>query len=125
MTNVEAGRVLQNGPRLLAARPLLDAVDTGLVRAATVPRAKSFSAPLVVPAPIPLNAANTPPAAASADEATAEPGPYGITSPDEKKTGQEVWTSRGFQGVFDPTSGQHAPAPPPQKKKDEPPPPQY
>jgi hypothetical protein len=123
MTNVEAGRVLQNGPRMLAARPLLDAADTGLVRAAAVPRAKSFLAPLVVPAAIPLSAANAPAGETPSDEATAEPGPYAVTSPDEKKTGHEVWTSRGFQGVFDPSSGQHAPTPPPQKKKDEPTPP--
>ena len=123
MTNVEAGRVLENGPRMLAARPLLDAADTGLVRAAAVPRAKSFMAPLVVPTAIPLSAANVPAGETSSDEATAEPGPYAVTAPDEKKAGHEVWTSRGFQGVFDPSSGQHAPAPPPQKKKDEPTPP--
>ena len=127
MTNVEAGRVLASGPRMLASRPLLDGADTGLVRAAAVPRAKSFTAPLVVPAAIPLSASNAPAAQAQSDEADAEPSPYGVTSPDEKKRGHEVWTSRGFQGVFDPSSGQHAPAPPPQKKKEDatPPPPNF
>ena len=108
MTNVEAGRVLPNGPRMLAARPLLDAIETGLVRAATVPRAKSFAAPLVVPAAIRLNAANVPAATAPSDEATTDPGPYGVTSPDQKKAGHEVWTSRGFQGVFNPGSARRA-----------------
>ena len=126
MTNVEAGRVLSGGGRMLAARPLFDAADGGPVRAATVPRTKSFLAPLVVPAPIPLNAANAPAPHAQPDDATAVPGPYAATSPDGKKTGPDVWTSRGFQAL-DPTSGQHAPAPPPQNKKEEatPPPPPF
>jgi hypothetical protein len=125
MTNVEAGRVLDGGPRLLAARPLLDGADAGLIRAATVPRARSFSAPTIVPAAIPLSAANAPAPQAGPEGAAADPGPYSVTAPDAKKTGPEAWTSRG-NGVFDPTSGQHAPAPPPQKKDETtPPPPQF
>ena len=123
MTNVEAGRLLDGAPRTLAARPLLESADNGLVRVAGVPRAKSFSAPLVVPAPIPLRASKTSAPVPQAEDATALPGPLGVAPPAGTATAPDAWTSRGFNGVFDPASGQHPPAPPAAKPSEEPPPP--
>ena len=123
MTNVEAGRVIDGSPLMLAARPLLDAADNGLVRAAIVPRAKSFLAPVVVAAPIPLRASNTPAGSAQPEERAASPGPLGVAPPAGTATAPDVWTSRGFQGVFDPTSAQHPPTPPAPKEEPPPPPP--
>jgi hypothetical protein len=123
MTNVEAGRVIDLSPRMLAARPLLEAVDNGLVGAPTLPRAKSFLAPVVVAGPIPLRASNTPVPSAQPEERAALPGPLGVAPPAGTATAPDVWTSRGFQGVFDPTSAQHPPTPPAPKEEATPPPP--
>jgi hypothetical protein len=125
MTNVEAGRVIDGSLRRLVARPLLDAADNGLVRAAIVPRAKSFLAPLVVPAPVLMRAANVPAAAPQAEDATALPGPLGVAPPAGTATAPDAWTSRGFHGLFEPTSAPHPPTPSAPKDEPPPPPPQF
>jgi hypothetical protein len=109
MTNVEAGRVLATmPPRALAARPLLQPID-GLVATPGSPRAKSFFAPppVVRPNPVTPQLAQAP-ASPPADDASAMPGrlpaaaPLATSAP--RPAAPEVWSTRGFQGVFDPAT---------------------
>jgi hypothetical protein len=63
MTNVEAGRMLATPPRApLAARPLFDVADSGVVGVHGVPRARAYHAPIVEPAPYARTAAPAVPA---------------------------------------------------------------
>jgi hypothetical protein len=105
MTNVEAGRVLASVPEhALAARPILQPIDA-LVATPGAPRAKSFYAP--APAakanPVAPQLAQVPAAVAPDTPAQpgALPGPLGVMP---TRPAPEVWSSRGFQGVFDPAA---------------------
>jgi hypothetical protein len=111
MTNVEAGRVLATPPRaLLAARPLFDPADgAGPVDTPARLRAKSFGAPLVEPVftngrpkhSIPDSTA----VAVAAAPALPPVPPAAAVSP-------QVWSSRSFDGVFDPDAREKPAAPP-------------
>ena len=109
MTNVEAGRVLATPPRaLLASRPLFDPVDGAEpVDAPARLRAKSLAAPTVEPTFTngrPKHSVPEPAAAlASAPPAMLAP-PTTVSS--------EVWSSRSFDGVFDPDAGEKRVPPP-------------
>lgn len=107
MTNVEAGRVLATPPHArLASRPLFDPADgAGAVDAPGRLRAKSFGAPTVEPAftngrPTHTIAEPTVPALAAVP-----PAPPSLLAP-AAVTAPEVWSSRSFDGVFDPEAGQ-------------------
>jgi hypothetical protein len=112
MTNVEAGRVLGTPPRLLASRPIFDPMDgASPIAAPGQLRARSFSAPTVEPTfahgrpthSIPATSAPVPALAAA---------PVVTPSPLDPTAGPQVWSSRGFDGVFDPES-KDKPFPPP------------
>ena len=112
MTNVEAGRVLARLPHArLASRPLFDPADgVGPIAAPGRLRAKSFAAPTVEPTFTkgrPTHAIAEPGAPALA-AAPPMPGPLG---PTVVGTAPDVWSSRGFNGVFDPDAAEK-PVPP-------------
>jgi Meckel syndrome type 1 protein len=114
MTNVEAGRVLASPPRrLLASRPLFDPADgASPVDAPARLRAKSFGAPTVEPAFTNGRPKHSIPDPTTPALAAAPPLPRSALAPAVAATSSEVWSSRSFDGVFDPEAGKK-PVPPP------------
>jgi hypothetical protein len=113
MTNVEAGRVLATVPHArLASRPLFDPADgVGPIAAPGRVRAKSFAAPTVEPTftkkrPTHSIAEPGAPALAAAPPTASPLGPTAVA------TAPDVWSSRGFNGVFEPETAE-TPVPPP------------
>jgi hypothetical protein len=113
MTNVEAGRVLVSPPRrLLASRPLFDPADgAGPVDAPARLRAKSLFAPAVEPVFANGRPKHSIPEATTPALAAAPPLTPGPLAPAAAAPPQ-VWSSRSFDGVFDPEAGKK-PVPPP------------
>jgi hypothetical protein len=113
MTNVEAGRVLATPPRaLLASRPLFDSADgAGPVDAPARVRARSLAA-TVEPAFTNGRPKHSIPDPAAPALAAAPPMAPAPLAPPAATTSPAVWSSRSFDGVFDPGAGQK-PVPPP------------
>lgn len=114
MTNVEAGRVLASPPqRMLASRPLFDPADgAGPVDAPARLRAKSFGAPTVEPAFTNGRPTHSIPEATAPALAAAPAVTTGTVAPPVAAAAPVVWSSRSFDGVFDPEADKK-PGPPP------------
>jgi hypothetical protein len=115
MTNIEGGRVLATPPAmLLASRPLFDPIDGARpVRAPGTLRGKSFGGPTVEPAF--SSGRPTHSIAPSVAIAATPPAPLTPAVAPVAATAPEAWSSRSFQGVFDPQAGEagEKPAPAP------------